>query len=308
MSVFQDFHFLRPYWLLLILAAIIVWWLLRKLNDPLRGWRNLIEPELLRALTVGSQNKMYPSVILGTIWILGVLAIAGPTWHAAKSPFADNPIPVMVVMSADESLNTTDLSPSRLERARLKVVDIATAKRGQPLGLIAYAGTPHLVLPPTRDTSIVSKMAVELAPEIMPKKGNDLAAALTLAQETLGEQGGSIIVVTDRLVDQGNDLNELLGSKRYPVHILAVAKSDSPQITAMNQITSSAHVDVVQITADSSDIDSLIYKTSSNYVSATTGDDTIRWEDSGYWLVPILALLQLVGFRRVKNKSETATP
>ena len=103
----------------------------------------------------------------------------------------------MVVLRAGESMDLDDMLPSRMERARLKVADFATARKGQPMGLIAYAGSAHLVLPPTRDTSIVASMAAEISPEIMPKLGDDLAAALQLADRTLGDTRGTVVVVAD---------------------------------------------------------------------------------------------------------------
>ncbi len=103
----------------------------------------------------------------------------------------------MVVLKAGETMNQSDLMPSRMERARLKVADFAAERKGQPLGLVAYAGTAHLVLPPTRDTSVVATMAAEISPEIMPKQGDNLVGALQLAVNTLGDSGGSIVVLPE---------------------------------------------------------------------------------------------------------------
>ncbi len=52
-AILNNFHFIRPGWLLLIPIAIGLWWLWQRRADPLRGWRAQIEPELLEALVVG---------------------------------------------------------------------------------------------------------------------------------------------------------------------------------------------------------------------------------------------------------------
>ena len=70
--------------------------------------------------------------------------------------------------------------------ARLKIADFAAERTGQPLGLVAYAGSAHLVLPPTRDTSVVATMAAEISPAIMPKRGDDLAGALVARRADAG--------------------------------------------------------------------------------------------------------------------------
>ncbi len=183
-----DFHFIRPLWLLLAPVAVALWWLWRREADPLRGWRRQLAPELLEALVVGrSRRQRWQGGSLLVAWLLGVVAVAGPTWQLEPSPFADDATPLMILLKADASMEQSDLEPSRLERARLKIADLAAARRGQPLGLIAYAGSAHLVLPPTRDTAIVASMAAEIAPGIMPEPGDRLDLALALAQRVLAK-------------------------------------------------------------------------------------------------------------------------
>lgn len=235
-----------------------------------------MDPELLEALSIGGNTEQRlrgVGLLIG--WLLAVLALAGPTWKPEPSPFSDNPSPVMILLKASESMNTKDLAPNRMERARLKVVDFCNARKGRPLGLIAYAGSAHLVLPPTRDTSVVATMAENISPKIMPKPGNDLAAAIRLAKQTLRGTGGSILVVADSVPDFESNL---------PAYVLAIAhKTENKKATL--------------ITADSSDIEHLIRKTEGSAV-AVGGNDSTRWAESGYWLVPILGILALLPFRR----------
>ena len=188
MSLLGDFHFIRPLWLLLAPVSAWLWWRQRRAQDPLRGWRAVMDEELLDALKVGedSRGKWRDAGLLAT-WLIGIIAVAGPTWKPEPSPFADDPVPVMLVLKANETMELSDLTPSRMERARLKVTDFANERKGQPLGLIAYAGSSHLVLPPTRDTSVVASMAAEISSAVMPQAGEDLIAALKLAPSGPGK-------------------------------------------------------------------------------------------------------------------------
>ena len=52
MSFLDAFHFIRPAWLLLAPFVVGIWWLIRRSQDPLRGWRTVMDRELLVALTV----------------------------------------------------------------------------------------------------------------------------------------------------------------------------------------------------------------------------------------------------------------
>ena len=55
MSNLGDFHFIRPAWLLLAPVITWIWWRVRADQDPLRGWRQMMDPELLDVLIVAPQ-------------------------------------------------------------------------------------------------------------------------------------------------------------------------------------------------------------------------------------------------------------
>ena len=195
--MFEPFHFLRPAALLLAPLAVLVWWLWQRRADPLRGWRSQVDPELLTALadeSDSSNTRHWPILIA---WLLTTIAIAGPSWKPEPSPFAEDASPLVILLKADVSMDTPDPTPSRIERAHLKIKDLAAARKGQPLGLIAYAGSAHLVLPPTKDTAAVATMAAEITPDIMPTPGDRLDLAIARAAELLGDGNGTLLVITD---------------------------------------------------------------------------------------------------------------
>jgi Ca-activated chloride channel family protein len=315
MTELEHFHFLRPAWLLLLPVVAWLWWQVRRRQDPLRGWRAWMDGDLLAALTVGGQelkgSHATPISRLGrslrsggfgllAAWLMAVVAMAGPTWRPEPSPFADDPVPVMLVLNAGESMNLADLAPSRMERARLKIADFAAERRGQPLGLVVYAGSAHLVLPPTRDTAVVSAMAEELGPAVMPRPGNDLAAALRLAARTLGDSGGSIVVLTDT-APTGNESvwRAYRGEYSWPVHFLAVARPDSPEWDSLKVASAALGASLTRLTPDSADVLSLVRRTAKAPVAVQAAGEGTRWEEAGWWLVPLLALFALAPFRRV---------
>jgi Ca-activated chloride channel family protein len=302
MSFLADFHFIRPAWLLLIPIVVAVWWMERRSGDPLRGWRGLMDPDLLAAMTVGDNaGSRRRGIGILAAWLMAGIAIAGPTWRLEPSPFADDPVPVMLVLRAGETMNQSDLLPTRMERARLKVADFASARLGQPSGLVAYAGSAHLVLPPTRDTDVVTTMSAEIAPEIMPKPGDDLAIALRLAARTFGDTGGSMVIVTDT-VAPGNDasLAGFRAESSLPVHFLAIARSGTPELDSIRRAARSMRSSVTVMTADSADINALVRKTAGVSVS-TSQEDGVRWAETGWWLTPLLALFSLSTFRRLRD-------
>ena len=96
-------------------------------------------------------------------------------------------------------MKAEDLAPSRLVRSAQKLSDLLAIREGASTGLVAYAGSVHLVLPPTPDKDVVVAMAQALSPEIMPMPGDSLAQAVSLAAGVLRDagKGGSILVMAD---------------------------------------------------------------------------------------------------------------
>ena len=303
MTLVGDFHFIRPAWLLLIPCALGIWWQVRSVRDPLRGWRAVMDPRLLHALAIGETRRNHgrgwgPLVA----WLLAIVAVAGPTWRPEPSPFADDPVPIMLVLKAGESMNQSDLMPSRMERARLKVADFAAERKGQPLGLVAYAGSAHLVLPPTRDTSVVATMGAEISPPIMPKPGDDLASALRLAARTLGDTNGAIIVLADT-VSAGSDtgITDFRSQHQLPIYFLAVARGDTPEYNAIQQVATTLSADVTKITPDRQDVRQLVRRAANVPVAVKAASVGVRWAEAGWYIVPLLALVALNSFRRIEN-------
>jgi Ca-activated chloride channel family protein len=133
------------------------------------------------------------------LWVLVIVAVAGPSWRQAPAPFAEETAGLMILLELNPGMDAEDLRPSRLERSRHKIHDLLEGRTGGTVGLIAYSGTAHLVMPFTRDTRIVEQMTQALDPSVMPAQGDALSEALTLAADQFDRRNtaGSVLIVTD---------------------------------------------------------------------------------------------------------------
>lgn len=287
-----DVHLIRPAVLLLAPPTLLLWWWWRRQSDPLRSWRNQIAPELLAALTVGGGVRRRGLVLLAA-WLTAIFAIASPTWRREPNPFADDASPLMVVLKTDASMEVVGPVPSHLERAKLKLADLAQARRGQPLGLIAYAGSAHLVLPPTRDTTVVARMAADLASDVMPVPGDRLDLALAEARRVLaaGGVGGSVLVIADSVAGTG-----LAEEAALPVQCLALTAEPDPGLRAAARALGAP---LVALTPGDGDVQAIIARAAGTPI--VVAGEGGRWQEAGWWLVPLLALALLAAFRRQED-------
>lgn len=296
----ENIHLLRPWGLLLVVPALGLWWLGRRDADTVRRWRPVIDPDLLKLLVVGGDGRRFgPHDLLLGGWILAALAISGPTWQRLPSPFAEQSPPVMIVLKVAPSMMTPDLAPTRLDRARQKIADLLAARDGLSAGLISYAGSAHLVLPPTADSEVVTGMAGALSPAIMPRDGDRLADAVALAARVLreGGRGGSILVIADTVAPgQAQALRQAAGG--FPVTVEALAPARTVEADGNLQAAASAlDAKLVPATIDNSDVQVMARRVADAPGTPLAGEAE-RWQESGYWLTPLIVLLALLWFRR----------
>ncbi|HOY58859.1 MAG TPA: VWA domain-containing protein [Verrucomicrobiota bacterium] len=289
-ELLHSFHFLRPGWLLLVPLVVGVWWLWRRRCDPLRGWRAQMAPELLPALVVGRESsRAQPAHWALGAFLLACVASAGPAWRLEPDPLADDAAPLMILLKADASMEQPGPAPSRIERARLKIADLAEAWKGRALGLIAYAGTAHLVLPPTRDTALAVGMAAAIGPEVMPEPGDRLDLALREANRALrdGQRGGSVVVLADAV---GTDLAALRAVEEetpFEVQFLAISDRDASQDDSLRSAARVLKAALVPISIEDQDV-ATIARRAARQVGALSEGRGGRWQEAGYWLVPLV--------------------
>jgi Ca-activated chloride channel family protein len=293
----QDFHFLRPWWLAMLLPAIALWWTLRRGQDDLRGWRGVIAPHLLPYLVSQrpARQRFGPAELLGLGWLVAVMAIAGPAWRREPAPFADDVAALSIVVKVTASMTTEDVPPNRLARGIEKLQDLLALRRGAKTSLVAYAGTAHIVMPTTTDSGVIGIFAQALNPKIMPRDGDAVAEAFGLADQTLAESGGSILWITDGAASGAPGLATWRAKSTTPVRVLATLP-DGVELSSLSEQAERIGATLVRLTADDADVQQLAR--AARFVPASAGQQSDRWQESGYWLTPLVALITLVFFRR----------
>ncbi len=304
----EGFHFLRPEWLLLVLPAGLVLYLTVRKEDVGRSWRKWVNPVLLRALlsTEDRQRSVRPVHLLGALWLVGILALAGPSWRREASPFAEDQAALVIALKVTPSMQQKDVAPSRLERSVQKISDILDRRAGARTGLIAYAGSAHLVMPLTSDASILNTFAEALQPELIPVSGDDAPGALELAQRQLDQPGqrGAILFVADAMNETAIEAFEShRRSGKPPVHVLAALptdpelQTDPSALNLLQRVARAGGGSFTAFTPDRADVEALARRVQQTATSSSPGGAD-RWRDDGYWLLPLVGALGLFWFRR----------
>jgi Ca-activated chloride channel family protein len=288
----SQFHFIRPLWLLALLPLALIAWIKFVLGNPFQTLNGQIAPHLLRHLLVETEAKrrFRPDAVLLILGVVTALALSGPSWRQQPAPFAAEQAALIIVLRIAPSMESTDLLPSRLERARHKIHDLLALRTDAASGLIAYAGSAHLVVPATTDTRIVEQLAAALEPEVMPREGDSLDEALALAERQLEMQevSGSMLIITDSVTPA--QLEKLANlNYRLPVQILAaVANAETAAQTGISQGAKLLGARLQLLTPDTKDIEAINAKAVSDAARIT--NETRRWRDEGYLLIPFIVI------------------
>src|SRR6478752_6091327 len=243
-----EFHFLRPLWLFALLPVVAVVLLVVRRQRPQTQWGDVIAPNLLKHLLVEPDRGWHinPVYLIAAGLVISIIALSGPTWRRELPPFVEDKAPLMIAISVAPSMNETDVAPSRLERAKQKVRDLLAARAGARTGLVAFAGTAHLVMPPTDDRSVIEPFLAALEPGLMPADGKNVAGAVALAADALAAEPvpGTVLLVADDLgTADAAAVRQAAGRNSFAV--LAV----SPDTLALP-----SGADAIRVSIDGSDI------------------------------------------------------
>ena len=326
MDSLGQFHFLRPLWLLALLPAAVLPWLVGWHGDVRRRWRQTIAPHLLDALVVEQRTgwRLRPANLTALLIALGALALAGPTWQRDRPPFVEEKAPLAIAIDLSPTMDAIDLSPTRLERAKLKVKALLALRPGARTAIYAYAGSTHLVLPLTEDSQLVQTFVDALQTRIMPVAGRDTARALRTIDAALAKEDtpGTIVFFTDGVepgaaaafkaqVNSGRSQPVVLGfgtaqggPVRAPTGDGFVQDAGGRQlfarldVAALQRLKSESGVPVATVTTDSDDDVRWVQRRVQSHLAQKDSEANVRWKESGWWLTLPIALLGALWFRK----------
>lgn len=209
---YSLFHFLRPWWLLLLIpaCALILW---RNKLGRSSPWQNVVDEHLQPFVLVGPQRKnigFFGSWSLPLFVFFVTLALAGPTLKKIPSESELLRKPLIIAFELSDHMLSSDISPSRLKRAIYKIKDLLQYERGREVSLIAFAGDAHVVVPLTEDHKTLINLLESLSPELMPVSGSELMAALREAQAMIrpGIKADVLVITSTNVRDQPSDLEQ----------------------------------------------------------------------------------------------------
>ncbi len=239
MTGLEALYWREPLWLLLVLAPLLG--LAAGGLLEARRWRRLADPHLvpwLRSMPAARRRRARLVAVMAG-WALLCVALAGPRTPRWIPPDARPPaLELMVVFDLSASMEARDTAPHRRGRAQALMTRwLATLSDDFGIGLAAFAGHGHLLLPVTRDHGLVGHFLEELAHLRLPTLGNDLAGALEVAATALegGDGPRAVLVFSDGdLGEAARQAAEIraggLAAAGFSLHVVGVGGPEKARV------------------------------------------------------------------------------
>ncbi len=240
---FANPHFEEPHWLWLAFLGPV---LLAGLHHyaakaRTRQLATVASSHVLGELTAShspGRRRFKHALLLLAVACAG-LALARPQW--GEYEMADEWLGEDVVFALDcsNSMLATDVRPSRMQRAKLAILDFVRQGGGGRVGLVAFAGGAFLQCPLTFDHEAFEDALLAMDEKTIPTPGTDIGRALKEAEHAMEKKSRRKLIV---LVTDGEDLEkggvqmaQSLKTNGVVVFTVGVGSPAGTEIQVMNQ-------------------------------------------------------------------------
>ncbi len=323
-----DFHFLHPWWLVLLAVLALAGFAWRHVRGEAGNWKSMVDAHLLPHLveTTLERSGNAGAWLAALVWVLGCVALAGPAWERESMPLYRNDAARVLAIELAPTMLAADIKPTRLERARFKLNDILEQSRDMQTALIGYSGDAFVAAPLTNDVNTVRNLIDAMDPGVMPAVGNATERAIDEAQKLIEQAGlkqGELILLADSVSAEAIAAARRAHAKGLNISVLGVGSNSGAPVplpqggflqdangnivlprldeSSLRELASVGGGRYARLSSDRSDLNALLsHDQSQTGTQKSEAENAVseRFRDRGPWFVLLLLPLAIFGFRR----------
>jgi len=240
---FASPHFAEPRWLWLAVLAPLALAVLQRYSAWARRKQlaQIAAPHFVKELTrsVSTVRRALKHALL-VLAAAGVgLALARPQWGEQTEVSHLFGQDTVFILDCSRSMLASDVTPSRLQRAKLAILDYVQRRGHGRVGLVAFAGEAFLQCPLTYDYGAFQDALMAIDDRTIPVPGTDVGRALDEAIHAMDKTQRPKLLV---LLTDGEDLEqggvrtaEALGKEGVVVFAVGVGTPAGGEIQMVNE-------------------------------------------------------------------------
>lgn len=207
------FELANPWILIILPIPLFFWFLIPRAKVQLPA--ALKVPFFAAMMHIADQEKrsvsaQYSLLVPAIVWLLLVIALAGPRWIGAPKPIAREGFNIMMALDLSGSMEIPDMLLHGRPVSRLSVVKSAAEqfvreRQGDKIGLILFGTRAYLQTPLTYDRHTIL-LRLEDATAGLAGKTTSIGDAVGLAVKRLNDvpkEGRVLILLTDGANNSG---------------------------------------------------------------------------------------------------------
>lgn len=198
MLSFEHIEFLYGLLLLLPLVALFILVLRWKVKTR----KALGDEELINRITNNYSSRKYFIKCIAVLLAVALCVVAATNLRKPVKGDQEKTagIDVMIALDVSKSMLSSDIKPTRLERAKQLVNLIVDKMDGNRTGLVIFAGKAYLQMPVTSDLAEAKMFVSNASVDAVPVQGTVISEALQLCNNSLDtkeKKHKAVILITD---------------------------------------------------------------------------------------------------------------
>jgi Ca-activated chloride channel homolog len=199
----QLFRFANPdfLYLLLLLPAVILLYIINEVRKK-KALKRLGDINLVSRL-VPEMSRIRPAIkfILQLIAVSAlIIVLSRPQFGSKIEDVKKQGVEVIIALDVSNSMLAEDIQPDRLTRAKQAISRLVDNLDNDKIGLIVFAGDAYIQIPVTTDYISAKMFLSTINPNIVPKQGTAIGAAINLGVRSFSPGEGkskAMIIITD---------------------------------------------------------------------------------------------------------------
>jgi len=239
----SGMHFNSPYilyaLLLVPLAVIFIVWSER--NRAVDAAKLASSSAFARlAANINPRRRVFSFILLIASLFFFVIAAAGPEIGGRLVEIKRSGIDVMIAVDCSGSMETQDIKPSRMAKAKESLSGLMNKLQGDRIGIVAFAGVAFVQCPLTLDYTAAKMLLSMLDTRLIPKPGTALGEAIKVAVKSFPEKERKhkvLILLTDGEDHESDPLGAAKEARKEGVRVytIGIGRPEGEPIPAVDE-------------------------------------------------------------------------
>jgi Ca-activated chloride channel homolog len=237
----QLFRFADPeyLYLLLLLPAMVILFILNEFRKR-KSLKKLGNAALVERL-LPEMSRVRP--IIKYLFLLltisaAVIILARPQFGSRIEEVKKEGVEVIIALDVSNSMLAADIQPDRLTRAKQAISRLVDNLENDKIGLIVFAGDAYTQIPITTDYISAKMFLATISPEMVPKQGTAIGAAINLGLRsfTPGEgKSKAMIIITDGENHEDDPVSSAgeASKEGVVIHTIGIGSTDGVPVPVM---------------------------------------------------------------------------